>query len=372
MAPFSQELEPPQNPGRFNWWASYVEASGKRTRRSTGTEERKEAEALLAKWKVEIHQQRHWDAEPVRTYDELMLAYLKAAKGLKRSHDRDLHSARKLYETFTGKSLHEISPSNVRDYVSKRKSAGVSNATVNKEIGLLSAAMNWARKELDWDIPNPAQGRRLREATGRVRWLTRAETTNLLHAAQTVPQAPHLADFIRLGLFTGMRSGEMLGLEWKRVDLRENLVYLDGEHQKSGRVGSVPLNREARAALLARASFRSEHCPDSPWVFCDKEGERIKSIKRSFATACRRAKIVDFRPHDLRHTCAAWLVQAGMPMSEIRDLLRHSSVQVTERYAHLAPHNVRRAVDSLVNESRFSHVEMDGQSDLGDEATINS
>lgn len=49
-----------------------------------------------------------------------------------------------------------------------------------------------------------------------------------------------------------------------------------------------------------------------------------------------------------------------MPMSEIRDLLRHSSVQVTERYAHLAPHNVRRAADSLASESRFSHVDVDG------------
>ena len=79
-------------------------------------------------------------------------------------------------------------------------------------------------------------------------------------------------------------------------------------------------------------------------------------MKRSFATACRKAGIVDFRIHDLRHTCAAWLVNAGVSLSEVRDLLGHSTVTVTEKYAHLAPENVRVAVSRLEQiESRFGH-----------------
>ena len=85
--------------------------------------------------------------------------------------------------------------------------------------------------------------------------------------------------------------------------------------------------------------------------------ERIRDVKRSFGTACRRARIEDFRFHDLRHTCAAWLVSAGVPLTEVRDLLGHSSVKVTERYAHLAPENVRAAVAVLdAGESRSGHV----------------
>ncbi|MCZ7598461.1 MAG: site-specific integrase [Gammaproteobacteria bacterium] len=100
------------------------------------------------------------------------------------------------------------------------------------------------------------------------------------------------------------------------------------------------------------------NCPSSPWVFCDKQGNRIQSVKRSFATACRRAGITDFRVHDLRHTCVAWLVTAGIPLAEVRDLLGHSTVKMTERYAHLAPENVRAAVARLTGfESRFGHVE---------------
>ena len=61
--------------------------------------------------------------------------------------------------------------------------------------------------------------------------------------------------------------------------------------------------------------------------------------------------------HDLRHTCAAWLVTAGIPLPEVRDLLGHASITMTERYAHLAPHRVRSAVAVLGDASQFSHAD---------------
>jgi integrase len=136
----------------------------------------------------------------------------------------------------------------------------------------------------------------------------------------------------------------MLGLEWSRVDLQNLQLYLEGRHTKAGKRRTVPLNAVARSALLNQARFRADQCPAVPWVFCNREGERIPSVKRSFATACEKAGIEDFRFHDLRHTCAAWLVQAGVPLPEVRDMLGHSTIRMTERYAHLAPENVRAAV----------------------------
>ena len=95
------------------------------------------------------------------------------------------------------------------------------------------------------------------------------------------------------------------------------------------------------------------------WVFSDLDGSRIGSVKRSFATACRNAGIADFRFHDLRHTCAAWLVQLGVPLMDVRDVLGHSTVKMTERYAHLSPAQTRAAVSVLeTGESRLSHVEV--------------
>lgn len=67
-------------------------------------------------------------------------------------------------------------------------------------------------------------------------------------------------------------------------------------------------------------------------------------------------QIKDFTFHDLRHTCAAWLVSSGASLIEVRDLLGHSTIKMTECYSHLAPDNVRVAVSRLDERSRFGHV----------------
>ena len=140
-------------------------------------------------------------------------------------------------------------------------------------------------------------------------------------------------------------------------------MFLEGYNTKSAKRRSIPTNRVAREAIR-RMRYRAESCPGSPWVFCNEKGERIQDVKTSFRTACRKAGIKDFRIHDLRHTCAAWLVSSGVPMSEVRDLLGHSSITVTERYAHLAPENIRAAVNKLEDiESRFGHVGHDQDHD---------
>jgi len=129
--------------------------------------------------------------------------------------------------------------------------------------------------------------------------------------------------------------------------LKNRLIYFEAEHSNDKQRVSVLLNKGALAAIMGRSRYRDEHCPDSTWVFCNKVGERIQSVKRFFATACQSVGISDFHPNDMRHTCAAWLVQSGVDLYRVRDLLRHKSIQMTERYAHLAPHNVRSAVETL-------------------------
>jgi len=294
--------------------------------------------------RIESHQEKHWGKEPTRTFDELMLLYLDGPSSRKRDKERDRYSAKQLYPFFSGREMNGLGAADISEYIKQRSDDDIEPGTINKEIGLLSTAINWAKTDLEWDIPNPAKGRRLREPEGRIRWLSRQEAETLLKSASSTP---HLVDFIKLGLHTGMRKGEMLGLEWNRVDLENGLIYLGSEHQKNGKQGSIPLNAVAREALLSRDKMRKKYCPDARWVFCTRQGTRLASIKKGFATACSKAGIEDFHPHDLRHTCATWLVQAGVSIREVAELLRHSNIQVTMRYAHLSPDNVRNAVQRL-------------------------
>jgi len=337
------------------WWASYIDADGKRVRRSTRTTDRKEAEALLAMWRLESHRTQQWGEQPMRTFEELMVAYLQATAD-KKSADKDRQRTKRLRKHFGGKVMNHISAADVQEYKSMRRTDGVRPSTINRELTLLSTAINYANREWEWELPNPVRGRKFKEPEGRVRWIEHEEAQRLIEAAREECRSPYLADLITLALNTGCRSEELLGLQWRRVDLKLGLIFLDAEHTKTAKRRSVPLNQTAREAVLSRARFRAEWCPDSSWVFCRKNGQRLTTVKKAFATACSKAGITDFRFHDLRHTCAAWLVTAGVPLAEVRDLLGHSSIVMTERYAHLAPDNVRAAVAEL-DKSRFSHVQ---------------
>ena len=342
------------------WWVIYPNGHGGSTRRSSGVPvaedpEGLKAAALRAAWMAEKHVERTGQDA---TFDDLILLYLEQVTPTKRDQRRDHFSAKALFPSFTGRRLDSIGAADVRGYIASRTAAGIAPSTLNKEIALVSAALNWARRELEWEVANPWESRRQKEPTARDRWLTPLEAARLLSAAALPNRKlryPWLHDFIRLGLNSGLRPGEMLWLEWGRVDLRGGCITFEaarpGEKktgQKSGKPGRVPLNREAREAILARARFRAEHCPASPWVFCDRQGERIASVKKGFAACVTDAELNDVHPHDLRRTFGSWLVQAGVGIERVSALLRHGDVSITARvYAHLRPDDLADAAAIL-------------------------
>lgn len=109
----------------------------------------------------------------------------------------------------------------------------------------------------------------------------------------------------------------------------------------------MPLNDEALAALTDQREWARVSVPRLRWVFAVASGDRMTTIQKGFCAACARAGIDDFRVHDLRHTFASWLVMAGVSLYVVKDLLGQSSITVTERYAHLAPHMGHEAVRTL-------------------------
>jgi len=326
---------PHRRAGSPYWYISYRDASGRYIKESSGTAVRAEAEELERRRKSEAWAQSRLGESPTYTVDQVLLEYL-TYLGESPAGERARYACRHLYGNFSGQT--DIEPEQIARYREQRQAAP---GTIRKELGVLSAAYGYCRRTLGWDVRNPVEGRLGKKPEPRVRWISKDEGARLIEAARTVPKAPHLWPFIQLGLYTGMRRDEMLKLEWARVDLDQGLVYLRPQDQKGGRYDSVPLNHKAVEALEWLFDRK-----EGRWVF-HKKGERIQRCHRSFATACRIAGIEDFRIHDMRHTFAAWLVQAGVSLREVSEVLRHTDVRVTMLYAHLRPDASKRAVAVL-------------------------
>lgn len=304
--------------------------------------------ALEAKWKSDKFQQENWEKDPDVVFEEVLHHYLttRPKDQTENAKKLDLGRGRQLMRFYTGVVMNTISGKEVRKHKQARMQE-ISAATMNRELVLLSAAINQYNLDFELNLPNPVKGRKLKEPEGRLRWLTRAEAASLIRSAETNTLAPYLADIVVVALHTGMRIGEILSLEWRHIDMQTGLIHLQTHNTKAKKRRSVPINKTARHALLSRLNFRSESCPKATHVFTRVDGRKIASIKKSFKTTCANADIEDFRIHDMRHTCAAWLVTAGVPLIEVRDLLGHSNTRMTERYAHLAPDNIRSAVSVL-------------------------
>jgi integrase len=145
-----------------------------------------------------------------------------------------------------------------------------------------------------------------------------------------------------------VRKSEILNLAWDRVDLKHGFILLD--QTKNGERREIPINGTLRENLteLFQGTKERPRRIDVPYVFYDPaNGKAYQDVKRSFHSACKKAKIKDFRFHDLRHTFASHLVMAGVDITTVKELLRHKQLTMTLRYAHLAPTHKVKAVDIL-------------------------
>jgi len=157
--------------------------------------------------------------------------------------------------------------------------------------------------------------------------------------------ADHLEPMILLSLNTGLRRGELFSLRWSNVDLQGKNLSVSGEDAKSGKSREIPLNEEAYEVLEHWKAGVSN--ADGNLVFPNKSNEPFRDVKRAWSTIKARSAITGFRWHDLRHTFASNLAMNGVAINSIRELLGHSDLTMTLRYAHLSPNHLSTAVETL-------------------------
>jgi integrase len=165
-----------------------------------------------------------------------------------------------------------------------------------------------------------------------------------------------LKTLIRLCLCTGLRRGEALALRWKDVDLEKGMLVVRHREQddaptKSGNERRVPLRGDALDTLRAEYEHRDPKPSAHIIVDSDKEPIREDRVSHRFKFFVRKAKLSgqeQIRFHSLRHSCASWLIQQGVPLSVVSKILGHSSTQITDEiYAHVSDDAVTEAMDDV-------------------------
>jgi integrase len=158
----------------------------------------------------------------------------------------------------------------------------------------------------------------------------------------------HLKPLVLLAINTGLRRGELFSLRWADVNLSAKVVTVVAASAKSGSKRHIPLNAEALATLEA---WRERAKSTDGLVFPSIDGARLNNINKSWAGVIKIAGLENFKFHDLRHTFASKLVQAGVDLNTVRELLGHSEIATTLIYSHLSPGNLRAAVERVVANS---------------------
>lgn len=192
---------------------------------------------------------------------------------------------------------------------------------------------------------NPARLVRHRQKkNARIRWLT-IEEERKLRKVLGADHGEHVPEF-DLALNTGLRLSEMYWLTWDNVDLERQMLTVP--RSKHGEKRHVPLNSTARGALT-----RLRNGDDATgWVFLNAQAERLTGPRYWFDPALRDSKIQNFHWHDLGHTFASRLIMATVDLRTVQELMGHMTIQMTCRYAHLAPTYQLAAVERLTDVNR--------------------
>ncbi|MFO1259085.1 MAG: site-specific integrase [Gammaproteobacteria bacterium] len=271
-------------------------------------------------------------------------------------------------------SLNEINPQKVEKWRSVCLKNGNAPATVNRNLVVLRSVLS---KAVQWSVLDVHPLSKLKQLkvdrSPNIRYLTEDEEYRLRIALDEresrlrterdsanawrlergyelfpdlsqQPFADYLKPLVLLSLNTGARQGELFRMHWNDIDFDRKSLALIMRGKRKSYTRHIPLNREAYEVLIG---WRKMQLESNKLVFPSKNGEKLDNIQSSWENLKKHARIVNFRWHDMRHHFASRLVMNGIPLNTVRELLGHTNVEMTLRYAHLAPEQKERAVATL-------------------------
>ncbi|WP_028620545.1 phage integrase [Pseudomonas sp. Ant30-3] len=299
--------------------------------------------------------------------------YLPWFKAHHKGYDKTLHTLDNNFSSIMSRRLTEIAGRDLEQTRTSWLNGGNKPATANRKMGTISGVFSRA---VEWGFINDHPLDKLKQlkvdSKGQVRYLSTAEAVSLRAAMderqeqmraerdsankwrsergkelqpdlRAVTFTDHLKPMILLALNTGVRRGELFNLKWSDVNFTTKTITVVGATAKTSETRHIPTNKEALSTLEEWKKQGNA----SGYVFTSQGGGRMEDVKSAWIKLLERAKVSDFRWHDMRHDFASRLVMAGVPLNTVRDLLGHSDIKMTLRYAHLAPGTKAAAVELI-------------------------
>jgi integrase len=347
------------------WWMAAM-VDGKQVCKPTGVTNRRMAQQIYDAWKAEIAQGQFNLLKKAPKLKEWAEKYLKTV---------DHPNTRKRYEcskenlvAFFGEDtqLDHISTARIEEFKQHRREAKVKSSTINRDLRFLAQILKQAERERylarsPFDLTrfflNESRERR------KPHILTWEEQEKLLAVA-----SPRLRVFTVLGVETGMRTGEMLGLRWKDIDFLSNVIQVGRSKSPSG-IRAVPISATCRSELLR---WRNLIGPEfSEWVFPNFDNRRHplqNGGRKAWANTLKEAGLPYFPAYYLRHSFASRLTAAGVSPLTIAQMLGHSSTQIVPRYAQVMDQNrldAMKKLEELKKSAITSQVSGELQADEG-------
>lgn len=347
--------KPRKRKGSPYYWYDFT-VGGLRYRGSTETDCLETSKAIIAKKRTEALENKNFGKKEQTTNlghasSKFILEHAQYLKSLRTinghvTHILDYFGQDYLLSSFRDKDLSDF----VSSLRKKYKNSGdrlISDTTINRIMETLRKMLNIAEEKWEFEVGNiHFRKHRLKQPEARTRWITKEEAESLINNASDHLKAP-----IQFALLTGVRLSNITGLQWKNVNLKHReITFRIKSNIPGGKLLVLPITdnvMDLLNSLQKRNKYQSKRIvkdcngksikyitkPDD-YVFTYK-GDRIKdSFRKSFKTACKKSNIENFRFHDLRHTAASWMIQSGIPIDLVQEILGHTQIATTKKYAH--------------------------------------